>query len=147
MAARRTAPAEVEHVVEIENISHNCHEYIRSPKTTRYAMKRLLGFVTAAPLVPEVEGPPNIRPYYFERQTDGAVIITLLNAWYDHVCDFDLVLGDGERLSSKTVHRVTPAGAIEPTGLKVRNIDGSYRFRIVRHNTLPNCDVQVLLIK
>jgi hypothetical protein len=114
----------------------------------RSLLKNLLAYVTGEPLRCSVDGPPKVAPFYFERQTDGAVIITLMNGYYDDLYDFSLVLGDGERLMSKSVHRVMPGGKIEvrPT-LRIENVHGSYRLKIDRKNALLNCDCLVLVLK
>jgi hypothetical protein len=95
-----------------------------------------------------VEGPTNIAPYYFERTSDDAVIITLLNRYYDDVADFDLVLGDGERVIEKPVRRVMPDGSLQlrPSLRVVPEANGAARLHIDRENALLNCDVMVLQI-
>ncbi|MDD5705752.1 MAG: hypothetical protein PHR35_07485, partial [Kiritimatiellae bacterium] len=113
----------------------------------RHMMRSLLGFALGEPLKLAVEAPPRIAPYYFERD-DGAVIVTLLNAYYDDMYDVDLLFGDGARLCGRKVYRVMSNGRIahRPT-LKVRRAkDGSYRLRLYKTNVLANCDVLVLMI-
>ena len=113
----------------------------------RSLVRQLLASVTGQPLTLAMEGPPHVKLFYFERKSDGAVIITLLNGYYDDVYDFDLLLGDGERLASKTVYGVKPDGSIEHTGLRVQHLNGSYRLHIDSENRLGNCDVKVLVLE
>ncbi len=113
----------------------------------RQMIKRALEFVLDRPLPLSVEGPPKIAPFYFERPADGAVIVTLLNGYYDDVYDFDLIFGDGERLADEPVYRVQADGELKPCqGLGIAERDGQWRMRIDAANQLENCDVLVLQI-
>jgi hypothetical protein len=129
------------HVLSLEDYSGIVNTQYRS------LMRRLLAFCLGEPLKLAIETPPRVAPYYFER-TDGAVVITLLNAYYDDVYDVDLLLGDGRRLRSKKVYRVMPDGSVRHRpSLRIRqSTDGSYRLRIDKANALENCDALVLLI-
>lgn len=113
----------------------------------RRLMRRLLAHCLGEPLKLRIETPPRLAPFYFER-TDGAVIVTLLNGYYDDAHGFDLVFGDGARLARKKVYRVMPDGRIQrrPT-LRLRAAaDGACRLRIDSRNALKNCDVLTLLL-
>lgn len=113
----------------------------------RSLLRHLLGAALGRPVSLWVDGPPRIAPFCFDRPTDGAVIITLLNAYYDDVTDFDLLLGDGQRLVGGTVRRVMPDGRLVPRpGLQVKESADGYRLRIHGEDVLPNCDVMVLVV-
>ncbi|MCC6578817.1 MAG: hypothetical protein IT440_00110 [Phycisphaeraceae bacterium] len=113
----------------------------------RHLMRRLLAHSLGQPMKLHLEAPSRIWPYYHER-ADGAAIITLLNAYYDDISDFAIVLGEGERLSGKKVYRVMPDGRLEhrPTLQLHREQNGTVRLRIDKANALMNCDVLVLMI-
>lgn len=113
----------------------------------RNMIKRALEHVLGSPLTLSVDGPPRLAPFYFERPADGAVIVTILNGYYDDVHGFDLVFGDGARLARRPVYRVGRDGRLKPCPtLKIRSVDGAWRMRIDRANALANCDVMVLQI-
>ncbi len=113
----------------------------------RQFIRRALAFVLGQPLPLSVDGPPRLAPFYFERPADGAVIVTLLNGYYDDVFDFDLVFGDGARLAGVPVYRVHSDGGLKRCpSLNIREREGQWRLRIDAVNMLANCDVLVLQI-
>lgn len=113
----------------------------------RRLIKRALAHVLDAPLPLAVDGPPNLACFYFNRPRDGAVIVSLLNAYYDDVHNFDLLFGEGERLAGKTVYRVQKNGSLKACkDLKIVQKDGCWRMRISLAHTLKNCDILVLQI-
>lgn len=113
----------------------------------RRLIKRALAHVLNATLKLDVDGPPSLTPFYFERPQDGAVIVSLLNGYYEDVHGFDLFLGDGERLAGRPVYRVQEDGSLgHRPNLEIRKADDRWRLRIDRADTLMNCDVMVLQI-